>query len=85
MDRKRFFLNDRSNRFDKLLVVPRVRANDKRPNKALLLGFLCLGHKRKTIFIAKRVRNTTQGMDPREPYPMVKGIFHVKTHNLGNW
>jgi len=34
-----FCLNDRSNRFDKLLVVPRVRANYKRPNKALLLGF----------------------------------------------
>jgi hypothetical protein len=85
MDRKRFSLKDRSNRFDKLLVVPRDRPNDKRPNKALLFGFFFWGgHKRETIFIAKRRRNTTQGMDPREPNPMLKGIYHFMTHNLDN-
>ncbi len=61
MDRKGFFLKDRSNRFDKLLVVPRDRLNDKRPNKALLFGFFFFWHKRKTIFIAKR-----EGTQPKE-------------------
>jgi hypothetical protein len=29
---------------------------------------------RKTSLIAKRERNTTQGLDPREPKPSVEGI-----------
>jgi hypothetical protein len=71
MDRKRFFLKDRSNRFDKLLVVPRDRPNDKRPNKALLFGSFIFGHKRETILIAKRVRT-----QPKE---------WTQTHDLDNW